>query len=100
MKTYPKRACPVCRKLVSTAGFSWGPHIESCRQKQAAAKMIPPSLIESVKQSPLNGNRWSLALNCGHDVWITSKSRPTRKSIRCTTCIEKLRRSHSGDNCS
>lgn len=39
--------------------------------------------VVSVKQSPLNALRWCLALSCGHETWITSKRRPTRKRAEC-----------------
>jgi hypothetical protein len=53
---------------------------------------IPHARIESVKQSPMNGQRWCLQLDCGHDEWVTAKSRPTRQSIRCSRCADKARK--------
>lgn len=49
---------------------------------------IPHARIETVKQSPLNALRWCLQLDCGHDQWVTAKSRPTRRTIRCSRCVE------------
>lgn len=54
---------------------------------------ITPSRIESVKQSPMNPLRWCLQLDCGHDEWVTSNSRPARKTQRCSKCISNLQHS-------
>lgn len=58
---------------------------------------IPHSRIESVKQSPMNGQRWCLQLDCGHDEWVTAKKRPTRKTIRCSRCVERARAQSRGE---
>lgn len=50
---------------------------------------IPHARIESVKQSPMNGQRWCLQLDCGHDEWVTAKRRPTRQTISCSKCVTK-----------
>ena len=42
--------------------------------------------VVSITQSPMNNKRWCLELECGHDVWITSKSHPKRNTEKCTTC--------------
>ena len=47
--------------------------------------MVP---VVSVKQSPLNPARWCCGLQCGHDVWVTAKCRPTRKMLACERCRE------------
>lgn len=52
---------------------------------------VIPSRIESVKQSPMNPLRWCLQLDCGHDEWVTSKTRPSRKTQRCGKCADKLK---------
>lgn len=39
-----------------------------------------------IDQSPMNAQRWNLTLACNHEVWITSKSRPRRVTVNCTTC--------------
>ncbi len=36
-----------------------------------------------VTQSPMNPKQWCLDLNCGHEVWVTAKSRPSRKTMKC-----------------
>ena len=42
-------------------------------------------------QSPVNPKQWCLTLACGHDVWVTSKARPKRKTEECTeaTCTAR-----------
>lgn len=45
--------------------------------------MMPKPNVESVKQSPLNARRWCVNLSCGHETWITSKRKPTRKHVPC-----------------
>lgn len=93
MKTYPKRACPVCRKPMSTAGISFGPHVAACRLKAKLAK-VKPSRVIAMRQSPLSATRWSLDLDCGHDVWVGGKTKPTRKTFRCHKCAS----ASPGDN--
>ncbi len=43
--------------------------------------------VIKVTQSPMNPLRWLLDLECGHDVWVTSKKRPTRKTVSCDKCF-------------
>lgn len=50
---------------------------------------IPTSRIEAIRQSPMNPKQWCCQLDCGHDQWITAKSRPTRQTLRCDRCIAK-----------
>ena len=57
---------------------------------------IPHSRVESVKQSPMNEERWCLQLDCGHDEWVTSARRPTRQMIRCSRCVQKSRKDRRG----
>lgn len=35
----------------------------------------------------MNPLRWSLDLACGHEVFVTSKTRPTRKRENCSKCV-------------
>lgn len=42
--------------------------------------------VVRVDPSPMNSMRWLLSLSCGHEVWITAKSRPKRKTVKCETC--------------
>lgn len=42
--------------------------------------------VVRVTQSPLNSRRWSLELSCGHETWITSDSRPKRRTYDCGAC--------------
>lgn len=54
--------------------------------------------VTRVDRSPMNRKRWVLKLSCGHEVWITSTSKPTRKEADCHECS---RRNASGvkDSC-
>jgi hypothetical protein len=36
-----------------------------------------------VTLSPLNNRRWCLGLACGHELWVTAKRRPTRRTAVC-----------------
>lgn len=47
--------------------------------------------VVSVKQSPMNLARWCLDLDCTHEAWVTSKTKPTRKTIRCGKCMDAIR---------
>jgi hypothetical protein len=49
-----------------------------------------------VDQSRMNPNRWCLELECGHEVWITAKKRPTRQRINCPTCASGFDRTVTG----
>ena len=42
--------------------------------------------VTSVTRSPMNPHQWLLGLVCGHDKWVTCKSRPTRKTQYCADC--------------
>jgi hypothetical protein len=42
--------------------------------------------VERVDQSPMNAQRWVLELSCGHEEWVTSKRRPTSKTVNCSRC--------------
>ncbi len=46
------------------------------------------AIVKSVKVSPFNPRQWNLTLACGHDVWVTGKRKPTRKTIYCQRCVE------------
>lgn len=45
--------------------------------------------VIKVTQSPMNHHRWCLDLECGHDKWVTSKRRPTRKTTDCDKCLNQ-----------
>lgn len=46
--------------------------------------------VQRVTQSPMNPLRWCLTLSCRHDVWVTSKRKPTRMKEFCDRCeVEK-----------
>jgi hypothetical protein len=53
--------------------------------------MMPPSKIQNVKQSPLNEKQWCCQLDCGHDQWVTSNRRPTRKTLVCDKCAARMK---------
>jgi hypothetical protein len=44
-----------------------------------------------VDPSPMNPVRWCLTLECKHEIWLTSKSRPTRAFANCSLCANKVR---------
>lgn len=44
--------------------------------------------VISVKRSPLNPRQWHMALECGHDQWVTSSNKPSRKKQYCATCFQ------------
>ena len=49
-------------------------------------------LILRITQSPMNPSRWALDLECGHEAWMTAKSRPTRKFYSCLECSPRRRK--------
>jgi hypothetical protein len=42
--------------------------------------------VTRVTRSPLNPQQWSLDLDCGHEVWVTSRRRPRRLTELCERC--------------
>jgi hypothetical protein len=42
-------------------------------------------------QSPMNPVRWCLTLECKHEIWVTSKSKPMRLFANCPLCADKVR---------
>ncbi len=56
---------------------------------------IPHAKVEVVKQSPMNAIRWLLLLDCGHEEWVTAKRRPTRRTIRCSKCVENAHKNET-----
>lgn len=57
---------------------------------------IKPSKVLVVRQSPMNAKQWLCQLDCGHDQYVTSKSRPTRQTLRCDKCVMKAREQDHG----
>ena len=53
--------------------------------------------VKRVRQSPLNPMRWVLDLDCGHEVWVTAKSCPTRATAACPKCNELAAPSEGAD---
>lgn len=43
--------------------------------------------VERVDRSPMNKLQWCVALQCGHEAWVTRKARPTAKRMRCEECV-------------
>lgn len=41
------------------------------------------------KQRPMNERRWLLALECGHEYWITRARRPRAHKAKCLICATK-----------
>lgn len=39
--------------------------------------------VVRVTRSPMNPLRWCLQLECGHDIWVTAKTKPARKFEYC-----------------
>lgn len=46
--------------------------------------------VKSAKVSPLNPKQWNVSLECGHDIWVTTKRKPRMKSAYCIKCSEAL----------
>jgi hypothetical protein len=44
--------------------------------------------VVRVTQSPMNPKRWALDLSCGHEVWVTARTKPSRKTELCGRCRE------------
>ena len=47
---------------------------------------LPVKAVTRVDRSPMNPIRWCLTLECGHEEWINSKSKPKRQLQGCTRC--------------
>lgn len=54
-------------------------------QQQVGAGCVK-RLVRRVDRSPLNAMRWCMELECGHEEWVTSKRRPTARTMRCRPC--------------
>ena len=42
-------------------------------------------IVKDAIQSSLNPRRWSVVMECGHETWVTARSRPKRAT--CKKCI-------------
>ena len=67
-------------------------------EAEVLSKLNIYRIVFSVKQSPLNPLRWCLSLECGHDVWVTSKRKPARKTSACEPCLNELKSGLKGRN--
>lgn len=49
---------------------------------------VPPRRkIRRAFSSPMNGHRFNLSLECGHEIWVTRRQKPTiGRSIPCAEC--------------
>ena len=47
---------------------------------------LPQRKVCSVKVSPLNPVCWNVTLECGHNHWVTQKTRPKLKTKGCGPC--------------
>src|SRR5882672_1893650 len=54
----------------------------------------PMRTVLKITQSPLNPRRWSLDLNCGHDIWVTARRKPTRQFAPCPKCAAEAQTMH------
>lgn len=52
----------------------------------SASIKFPKRVVRRVTQSPMNPHRWLFDLECGHEEWVTSKTRPARKRAECGKC--------------
>jgi len=43
-------------------------------------------IVVRVDRSPLNARKWNLELECGHEVWVFGKRRPTVYAETCERC--------------
>jgi hypothetical protein len=46
--------------------------------------------VASVSQSPMNALRWLITLECGHELWVTRKRRPSSspRLMVCAVCTK------------
>ena len=51
----------------------------------------PYRKVVRVDRSPMNPMRWSLTLECGHEVWVTQKTRPTRMYVTCEADVPEAK---------
>lgn len=50
----------------------------------------PKRTITRVDRSPMNPQRWSLTLECGHERWVTGKTKPKSKTAQCLECTDAV----------
>lgn len=86
--------CLRCGKTLMTHHMS-AP--ETCGQ--FAHPKLAKKAVKSAKVSPLNPLRWSLDLECGHEVWVTAKRKPTAKTADCGPCKDQFRNQKAKDPC-
>lgn len=59
-----------------------GPDMEKLK---AISRKFSIKVLRATR-SPMNASRWCLDLECGHEVWVTSKAKPQKKFEYCYTC--------------
>ena len=42
--------------------------------------------VVRIDQSAMNALRWVMQLSCGHDVYVTAKRKPKKKTATCDKC--------------
>jgi hypothetical protein len=42
--------------------------------------------VVRIDQSPMNARQWCVQLSCGHDEYVTRKSKPQMKFMICQKC--------------
>lgn len=45
--------------------------------------------VVRIDRSPMNEKIWCIQLECNHDVFVTSKHKPSRKRMHCEKCQAK-----------
>lgn len=75
--------CEVC-----APGGAWAVCLDC---KEMDSRPTFKRVVIRADRSPLNRQRWLLQLECGHEEWITSKSRPQRQTMTCQTCKREAR---------
>lgn len=44
-------------------------------------------VVTKATQSPMNALRWMVTLDCGHEQWVTQRTRPKAgKKLPCSAC--------------
>jgi hypothetical protein len=44
--------------------------------------------VMRVDQSPMNPKQWCLTMSCGHETWVTRRTRPKIRFTACAKCGE------------
>ena len=73
----PRARCRLCNGCIASAAIA-----------AVAGKGVTRTFaIQSAKRSPMNAELWLLVLECGHEQWVTQKTRPRRRmQCRVAAC--------------